>query len=117
MKLVRDNIIDIMTAEGKEPKFRRLYDNNTVNTYVKEELTKFVTDKLKEEFQEMLEAPGRHHLMEEMGDLLTVMQKYAEINGIGWDRVLAAQEGKNAVKGKFDHNLILENEEELCPKK
>jgi predicted house-cleaning noncanonical NTP pyrophosphatase (MazG superfamily) len=109
-KLVRDNIISIMRAEGKEPKFRRLQDYDP-------KIVEFVTDKLKEELQEVLTSPGAHHLTEELGDLLTVMQKYAEINGIRWDDVLAAQHGKNVIKGRFSGNVILENVEDLCGKK
>lgn len=108
-KLIRDNIISIMRSEGKDPKFRMEDDQ--------QKLKQLVTDKLKEELEEVLAAPSGHHMTEELGDLLTVMQKYAHINGIPWDDVLAAQHGKNVIKGKFELNGVLEDVELYCGKK
>lgn len=99
-KLVRDNIPDILSKD------------ETVATYGISHVTdaglirQFVADKLQEELKEVLSA-AKKDLPVELADLLEVMQKFAQINGIFWDDVLVAQQVKAAKIGKFDRNIIL----------
>lgn len=98
VKLVRDKIPEI----APHRKFRQPE---------KWELSQLVMAKLLEEAQEVVDAKTREEAAEELADLYQVMLKYCEVIGYSWDEVLEAAEAKNAAKGKFDANWVLDEED------
>src|SRR5688500_6812521 len=99
IKMVRDNIPAIIVAEGKEPKYVQV-----------EDISPYGREKLQEELNEVLNAPSKDNLTVELADLLEVMIKYGELNGIEFDAVLEAMIEKSERVGGFDNNTVLEFE-------
>lgn len=60
--------------------------------------------KLHEEAQEVADDAS---CAEEYGDLLEVMMRLAELNGVPWTDILVARDEKRREKGGFDRGLVL----------
>lgn len=91
-KLVRDKIVDIIKAEGRDPNFRILsHDEYLV------ELKK----KLQEEAKEVLESSDRKSLTEELADVMEVMSCILEANKITEDELIKIQNDKRNKRGSF----------------
>lgn len=97
-KLVRDKIPAIIEASGRKAKFEE-FSNADVRYYVRR--------KLDEELIEVLKAKTKADIAEELGDLLQVMEKYAEVNKIEWADVLEAKKEKAKKAGAFKKNVVL----------
>lgn len=87
-KLVRDNITDIPnhTVESVE------------HPYVFEMLLRA---KLVEEAKEIITAPNRDSMIEELGDLAEVIEEMMSLFGISIDEVRQAKQIKKLTKGGF----------------
>ena len=96
MKLVRDNIPQIIDEEGKssEVEIRLLLDSA--------EKIKYLRKKVIEEATEVAEAFSRANLIEEIADLREVCIVLMEQEGITWGEVERAREAKKEEKGGFN---------------
>lgn len=99
-KLVRDRIIDIITANGEKPIYRTLTDEEYL-----EELHK----KLFEEANEFVEADDK----EELADLLEVVYAIAKHKNIDMEEVEKIRLKKCEKRGGFENKIYLEGVEEL----
>lgn len=100
-KLVRDNIPDILEANGLKFKVEYLSD---------EKASKYIVRKLSEEVTELIEQivlKNRDGILSELADIISVVIKI----GIDWDididEVITAEELKSEVNGFFFDNCIL----------
>lgn len=109
MKLVRDNIPKLY-AEGKlkqrmgDPeekkyKFRQVSD---------EERKMLLALKLSEELGEIISAPNREALVEELGDFIEVYGYLIASWGISLDEIEEAAKAKKERLGSFDNNWVIE---------
>lgn len=97
-KLVRDNIPNIIEANGEKPITKILNDI----TY-KIELER----KLGEEYQETLEATGDDRI-EELADMLEIIKSLAILEGKTLQDVIKCAEVKNQKRGGFEKKIFLE---------
>ncbi|MBO5909966.1 MAG: nucleoside triphosphate pyrophosphohydrolase, partial [Clostridia bacterium] len=95
-KLVRDRIIDIILANGENPVYRTLND---------EEYLKELHKKLFEEANEFIEADDP----EEMADLLEVLYAIARLKNINMQEVEQIRLNKREKRGGFDRKIYLED--------
>lgn len=100
-KLIRDNIPEIASAQGRTLKIEVASDAM---------LSVMVRHKLEEELEEVLTAQTREQKIEELADLLEVIEKYLQVTGITQSQVQEAREKKNLKNGAFTKNLILTTE-------
>ena len=98
-KLVRDNIPDIISADGRNPITRILSDAK-----YKDALEK----KLYEEYQEVLEATDSSDRIEELADMLEVIISIAKLDNKQLDDVIDAANKKRKKRGGFDKKIFLE---------
>ena len=99
-KLVRDKIIDIITANGEKPIYHTLSDEEYLN-----ELHK----KLFEEANEFVEEDSP----EELADLLEVVYAIAKHKNINMEDVEKERVKKREKRGGFEDKIYLEAVEEL----
>lgn len=93
-KLVRDNIPNIIKADGRTPHTRVLSESET-QIYLEE--------KLKEEVQEYLESKQ----IEELADILEVIYAISEINNCLRSELELIREQKKIKNGGFNKRLLL----------
>ena len=98
-KLVRDKIIDIITANGEKPIYHTLSDEEYLN-----ELHK----KLFEEANEFVENDNP----EELADLLEVIYAIAKHKNINMQEVEKERVKKREKRGGFEEKIYLEGVEE-----
>ena len=94
-KLVRDKIIDIITANGEKPIYHTLSD---------EEYLAELHKKLFEEANEFVEADD----LEELADLLEVIYAIAKHKNIDMKQVEDIRLKKREKRGGFDSKIYLE---------
>jgi len=94
-KLVRDKIIDIIKANGENPKYYTL----TENEYLQE-----LNKKLFEEANEFFEAYSE----EELADLLEVIYSIAKLKKINLKKVEQIRQEKKEARGGFEKRIYLE---------
>ena len=97
-KLVRDKIIDIILAEGKEVAYHTADD---VEYWEK------LKTKLREEVDEFMEAEN----LEEMADMFEVITAILAVKGWNIEQVVALQKKKRESRGGFEKRIILEETE------
>ncbi|KRL87971.1 nucleoside triphosphate pyrophosphohydrolase [Lactobacillus kalixensis] len=98
-KLVRNKIPEFATYA----KYRKLKP---------EEIEAALKNKIVEEAQEVKAAPNEENLIEELGDMYTVLQAFLEFKKIDESRFLKKVEEKNRAKGTFSEYLLMETEDE-----
>jgi len=94
-KLVRDNIPDIIKADGRTPVVRRLTNCEYINALHK---------KLLEEVNEYLD----NNSIEELADILEVVSAIAKANGYSDEDLEKCRENKRLQNGGFEKRLFLE---------
>jgi len=92
-KLVRDRIPQIICAAGEEPEIRVAEDG---------ELAALLSEKLREEIGEFLEAMDP----EELADVLEVVYALADHLGIGRDGLESRRAAKAAERGGFAARIV-----------
>ena len=97
-KLVRDQIPEIIKAEGHQPATRVLDDG---------EYRAALLAKLFEEAQEAQSSPPED-LPSELADVLEVLQALARAQDMTWDELLSAAARKRAERGGFEDRIFLE---------
>ena len=97
-KLVRDKIVDIIKANGENPKYYKLSDEEFLN-----ELHK----KLIEEANEFIEEDNP----EELADLMEVIYSIAKLKNINLEEVEQVRQNKRNKRGGFEDKIYLETVE------
>ena len=97
-KLVRDNIPEIITANGEMPVTRILTD---------EDYKKSLEEKLNEEYEEVLSSEGDERL-EELADMIEVIRSLAGLENVSLDNIVKLADAKRAKRGGFDKKIFLE---------
>ena len=100
-KLVRDNIPEIIRANGGKVKYRILEDD--------EEFKKALKVKLVEEIDEFLNAKTEEEAIEELGDIFTVILFLKAMTG-SYVRDVVTEKARE--KGYFLNRIFLESVEE-----
>ena len=105
MKLVRDNIPQIIDEEGKssEVEIRILLDSS--------EKIRYLRKKVLEEATEVAEAFSRANLVEEIADLREVCIALMKEENITWGEVERARKAKKIEKGGFDMFYLFKKKE------
>ena len=101
-KLVRDNIPEIMRAQGEEPETRILDEG---------EYKKLIRLKLLEEAGETRVAGSKEELTKELSDVMEVLEAIAAAEGISMDDVLALKAKRRAERGGFLKRIYLVSSE------
>jgi predicted house-cleaning noncanonical NTP pyrophosphatase (MazG superfamily) len=98
-KLVRDNIPEIIQANGKAPVTHIAGDNEYVS---------FLLKKIVEEATELRHAQDINHQKEEIADVLEVLDSIKRALGLTDEQVLNAQVSKREERGSFEGRIILD---------
>ena len=99
-KLVRDNIPKIIIADGKGVSIKKSIDPEAS-----------LKAKLREEFDEFLEAESNECKIEELADILEVLQSLAKVSEFSVYEVEERCKSKRVEKGGFDDFIILNHVE------
>ena len=97
-KLVRDNIPDIITANGETPVTRILDDA---------EYIKALEEKLYEEYEEVISSSGSDRC-EELADLIEVIRSLAKQENKTLEEIISMADEKRAQRGGFENKIYLE---------
>ena len=95
-KLVRDKIPEVIERSGKK------FD---IHTASKEEFTKLLEEKLKEEVNEYIEAKN----LEELADVMEVLFGLANVLGYSEEELLKKRQEKLEERGGFKERIVLES--------
>lgn len=95
-KLIRDNLPEIMRAQGVKV-HDRVMDHNEFISKLK--------DKLLEEAEEVKQTTHLDHLTEELADLLEVMKTLCNATGIAEEQIEKIRLQKRKEKGGFDRKI------------
>lgn len=98
-KLVRDNIPDIIKADGEEPITRILND---------EEYWDYLLKKDSEELEEVKKASTREERKKELGDKLELIIAMAEYDGYTLQDIIEEASRKREKNGGFTKRILLE---------
>ena len=98
-KLVRDNIIDIITANNKTPFYNVLNDPN--------EYKEAIINKFDEELLELKNSNNRDNTLEELADIFELIRAYAIFNNSSLDEIANIANNKNSKNGSFSKKLFL----------
>ncbi|MFD1512569.1 nucleoside triphosphate pyrophosphohydrolase [Halomarina rubra] len=98
-KLVRDDVPDVVEANGQRP---------VVHTVDGEEYHDRLVDKLDEEVAEYREDRS----VDELADVLEVVFALAEIHGVGKQQLADRRAQKAEERGGFDEGVVLDRVEE-----
>jgi predicted house-cleaning noncanonical NTP pyrophosphatase (MazG superfamily) len=96
IKLVRDNIPEIIEEDGKWCLTRTVHGVDEHMVMLKE--------KIVEEAQEFIENPS----YEEAADMIEVVKTFCHLNDLEWDAVLGAAVHKEETHGSFCNGIILQ---------
>ena len=97
-KLVRDNIPEIILANGAEPVTRILDDAD---------YRKSLEEKLNEEYREVLSSSGNERC-EELADMIEVIRSLAGLENKTLDEIIAIADEKKESRGGFEKKIFLE---------
>lgn len=98
-KLVRDNIPEIIEADGEIPVYHTLTDS---------EYWKYLLEKDSEELHEVREAQTTDEVKKELADKLELIRAMAEFKGFNLDDIIAEADKKKSRNGGFQKRIFLE---------
>lgn len=98
-KLVRDNIPNIIEANGEVPIYRKLSD---------EEYWNYLLLKDTEELEEVRSATSIEERKKELADKLELLIAMAEYNGFTLQEIIDEADKKKQKNGGFEKRLLLE---------
>ena len=98
-KLVRDNIPNIIRANGGEPIYRMLDENEYWEYLLKKDI---------EELQEVKEAISPEERKKEIADKLEILRAMAERDGFSLQDIIDEANIKKQKNGGFQKRLLLE---------
>jgi predicted house-cleaning noncanonical NTP pyrophosphatase (MazG superfamily) len=97
-KIVRDRIPEIVENSGGSAETRLINDNNEFDSLMRK--------KLKEEVME-IEESAKDHILEELGDLETIIDTLLVLHGFTREELKIQQEKKDKERGKFEKRIFL----------
>ena len=98
-KLVRDNIPNIIEANGEQAVYRVLSD---------EEYWNYLLKKDSEELEEVRQAQSKEEIKEELCDKLEIIRAMASFHDFTLEDIIEGANLKRETKGSFEKRLILE---------
>lgn len=98
-KLVRDRIPEIIREDGGEP---------VTEQVSKDEVRRYLADKLVEEAKEFREERDQ----EELADVLEVLKQCCEVASVDFDEIDSMREEKKLERGGFEDNIVLRDIED-----
>lgn len=98
-KLVRDNIPNIIKANGEEPIYHTLNDDEYWDALLKKDI---------EELEEVKSAESKDEVLKELGDKLEILRAMAEYLGFTLEDVIKQADKKKQTNGGFQKRLFLE---------
>ena len=98
-KLVRDNILDIIEANGEKPIYRILDEK---------EYWEYLLLKDTEELEEVRFSSSTLEKKEELADKLELIRAMAEYNGFTLEDIIEEADRKKERNGGFEKRLLLE---------
>lgn len=101
-KLVRDNIPDLIRAEGRKPIIKELKGKA---------LTSALYDKLTEEHAELIAAKDEQHKRDELSDLIEVIFALGDQYGVSSDELLQLTKTKRKESGGFRKGYFYQRDE------
>lgn len=109
-KLVRDNIVSQMEAQGKKVKYRHLDSHDEK----KQKLIEKLWEKYKELFESLIRSDNTwsDHIVDSMADMLEVMNKIAHIWDINLSYVMERKKQKTIDKWGYEKFVYIEHVEE-----
>lgn len=102
-KLVRDKIPQILAEKGIRSEAEIVKNEGAFQ--------RLLWQKLIEESREAAVAE-KEHLLEELGDVETVIDAILEINGLTRDELIIQQDTKDRARGKFNERIFLKETKE-----
>ena len=102
-KLVRDNIPNIIIANGRSPKIKTIEGH---------ELLLALNEKLVEEHDEYISEPDRVKSVEELADMFEVIVCLAKNKGFSRDEFFKIAQSKSLKNGSFEKGYFYEGDEE-----
>lgn len=100
-KLIRDNVPNSITEQGRTPNLKILSDS---------EFEKEIFNKLLDEAKEVVEAQNdAEHLLEELADVLEVIDSIANFKKLNTNQIKNIQTEKRKKWGGFDQKIWLES--------
>ena len=102
-KLVRDNIPDIIIANGRQPKIKIIKGHD---------LLLALNEKLVEEHEEYISEPDNNKSVEELADMFEVIICLAKNKGFNREDFLNLAQSKSLKNGSFDKGYFYEGDEE-----
>ena len=102
-KLIRDKILEIIEKSNKTASYKVINDS--------EEVQKLLLQKLREEMDEVLGATSQEELFEELADVLEVVYRIAQVNGLEVEQLEKIRCAKREKRGGFEKNIFLESVE------
>jgi len=103
-KLIRDKILEIIEKSNKTASYKVINDS--------EEVQKLLLQKLREEMDEVLGATSQEELLEELADVLEVVYRIVQVNGLEREQLEKIRCAKREKRGGFEKNIFLESVEE-----
>ena len=98
-KLVRDNIPDIIRANGAEPIYHKLDDNH---------YWEYLLKKDEEELEEVKAAESFEERKKELADKLELIRAMAEFSGFELQDIIEEADRKKQKNGGFQKRILLE---------
>lgn len=98
-KLVRDNIPNIIKANGEEPIYHTLNDDEYWDALLKKDI---------EELEEVKSAESKDEVLKELGDKLEILRAMAKYHGFTLEDVIKQADKKRQTNGGFQKRLFLE---------
>jgi predicted house-cleaning noncanonical NTP pyrophosphatase (MazG superfamily) len=102
-KLVRDKILEVIEADGKEYKSRILTDK---------EYAEALANKFMEEAKELLEAGEDDDVLGELSDIVELVHAKLKLVNKSWEDMEKIRIKKLNARGGFDKKIFLESAEE-----
>ena len=91
-KLVRDNIPNIIKANGEEPIYHTLNDDEYWDALLKKDI---------EELEEVKSAESKDEVLKELGDKLEILRAMAKYHGFTLEDVIKQADKKKQTNGGF----------------
>lgn len=98
-KLVRDNIPNIIKANGEEPIYHTLNDDEYWDALLKKDI---------EELEKVKSAESKDEVLKELGDKLEILRAMAKYHGFTLEDVIKQADKKKQTNGGFQKRLFLE---------
>lgn len=100
-KLVRDKTIERIEPHGVQTSYKIVEGSD---------LKQAIANKVSEEVQELLiefSQENREEIIQELADVLEILEKLANFNGIKWESIISEKEKKKKERGGFSKGIYI----------